>query len=192
MKKFYKHLILPIFSIIAGLVIAGYGIYTYINDVNISNWDSANAVVIDNTIRSDSDSNGTIYIITYEYTAPNGTYQNTFNSQSPVLINSEIEIRYNHNHNSESAIYSEPSLSDMAFYIIFGLIFIITGIIFTIVLARNKYIIAETEEYAAKERSKDKAKNRIDITSTIKHFLPLIIFMIIALLLMRFQPFQKL
>lgn len=193
MKKNFIPILLPIISIIAGIMLAGYITYDYSNECKNAKWPSTEATVVDmNSYVSSgggikSSTSKTIYIITYSYDINGEKYKGEVRSLNPIPVGNSIEIKYNPEAPSFSTSITTPDTERFVISLIFGIILIAAGIIFTTIIWKKRALLTyEIEDKPYYHEPKQKRNP----TAYLKLLLPIGVFLL-SIVLMYYQPFMQ-
>lgn len=184
-------IILPIISIIAGIVLAGYITYDYINECERAKWPSVQATVVDMDSYESANTRRrigkTVYVITYGYDIDGVEYEGEMRSYTPILVGDSIEVKYNPELPSTSTAITKPDTQRFVVALVFGIILIAVGVLFIIVIWKNRYALtyeAEDKPYYHGPKEKRNPKSYLGF------LLPIGIFLF-AIVLMYYQPFMQ-
>lgn len=188
--SFIKKIALPIACIIIGIVLAGFITSEYISDSEKMNWTSAEAVVVDldsyRTSGGGHSSSRTVYKISYSYNVDGTEYTGLATSYSPMQLGKELQIKYNPSSPSESTALAKPDTQGLVIVLIFSVVLIAIGIMFTIIMWKSRFelmIIDEDKPYYHEPKGRTNWKAYLGL-------IPVAIF-IIAGVLMYSQPFAQ-
>lgn len=184
-------LILPVISIIAGIVLAGYIIYDYANECENTKLPSVEAVVIDMNSYEETTgsrrSGKTVYVITYSYDINGVEYKGETRSYTPILVGDSIEVKYNPELPSVSTANTTPDTQGFIIVLIFSIVLIAVGVLFTILIWQNRVLLTyETEDKPHYHEPKQKRNPK----SYLGFLLPIGVFLL-AIVLMYYQPFMQ-
>ena len=194
MKRYIIKMIFPIICIIVGILLSGYATTEYINDCQKVKWQPSEAIVTD--MDSYETSGGrynltrTIYIITYNYEVNGIEYTNEIRSEAPSQVGRNINIKYNPKEPSKSRTIIAQDISSFIIILVFSIILIIGGSIFTVVIWKNRFVFTDIEY--EKNKPYYQEPNRKSISkSHLKTILFFACFLILTFVLMYFQPFAQ-
>ncbi|MDO4365146.1 MAG: DUF3592 domain-containing protein [Clostridia bacterium] len=148
MKKrtYIIKIIFPIICIIVGALLSGYITVEYSNDCKKANWQPAEATVTDmDSYETSGDTRRTIYIITYNYEVNGVEYTADIRSEVPSQVGRSINIKYNPDEPSKSTTLTAPDTSKFIIILFFGIVSIFGGIIFTVIIWKNRLIFTDVE-----------------------------------------------
>lgn len=193
-RTYIIKIIFPIICIIVGALLAGYITVEYSNDSKKANWQPTEATVTDmdsyETSGSSDDAGRTIYIITYNYEVNGVEYTADIRSEVPSQVGRNINIKYNPDEPSKSTTITAPDTSKFIIILFFAIVLIFGGIIFTIIIWKNRLIFTDIEY----EKSKPyyQGPNQKSVSKPyLKTLLFFVCFLILAIILMYFQPFAQ-
>lgn len=187
-------MIFPIICIIVGILLSGYVTTEYINDYQKVKWQPTEAIVTD--MDSYETSGGrynmtrTIYIITYNYEVNGIEYTNEIRSEVPSQVGRNINIKYNPDEPSKSTTITAPDTSKFIIILFFGIVSIFGGSIVTVVIWKNKLIFTDIE-YDKNEPYYQGPNQKSVSKSYLKIILFFVCFLVLAIILMYFQPFVQ-
>lgn len=183
-------IILPIIAVIAGIVLAGYITYDYVNECERAKWPSVQGTVVDmdsyeeNSIRRIGK---TVYVISYAYNIDGVEYEGETRSKKPILVGDSIEVKYNPELQSSSTTITTPDTERFVVALVFGIILIAVSAVFVIVIWRNRYILTyESEDKPYYHEPKQRRSPK----SYLGFLLPIGVFLL-AIVLMYYQPFMQ-
>lgn len=184
-------IILPIIAVIAGIVLAGYITYDYINECERAKWPSVQATVVDMDSYEEANSRKrigkTVYVITYNYDIDGVEYEGETRSYTPILVGDSIEVKYNTELPSTSTTITKPDTQRFVVALVFGIILIAVGAVFVIVIWKSRYALTyESEDKPYYHGPKEKRNPK----SYLGFLLPLGVF-VLAVVLMYYQPFMQ-
>lgn len=196
MKKrtYIVKMIFPIICIIVGILLSGYVTTEYINDCQKVKWQPTEAIVTDmdsyETSGGRDDPTITTYIITYNYEVNGIEYTNEIRSEVPSQVGRNINIKYNPDEPSKSTTITAPDTSKFIMILFFGIVSIFGGVIFTVIIWENRFIFTDvkydkSEPYYLEPNRKSVSK------SYLKTILFFACFLVLAIILMYFQPFVQ-
>lgn len=184
-------IILPIIAVIAGIVLAGYITYDYINECERAKWPSVQATVVDMDSYEETNSRKrirkTVYVITYNYDIDGIEYEGETRSYTPILVGDSIEVKFNPELPSTSTAITKPDTQRFVVALVFGIILIAVGAVFVIVIWKSRYALtyeAEDKPYYHGPNEKRNPKSYLGF------LLPLGVF-VLAIVLMYYQPFMQ-
>lgn len=190
-------MIFPIICIIVGILLSGYATTEYINDCQKVKWQPTEAIVtdMDSYVTSVYGSrhtrrNRTIYIITYNYEVNGIEYTNETRSEVPSQVGRNINIKYNPKEPSKSTTIIAPDTSLFIIILVFSIILIIGGSIFTVVIWKNRSVFTDIE-YEKNEPYYQEPNRKSVSKSCLKTILFFACFLILTFVLMYFQPFAQ-
>ena len=193
MKKrtYIIKIIFPIICIIVGALLTGYITVEYSNDCKKANWQPAEATVTDmDSYETSGDTRRTIYIITYNYEVNGVEYTADIRSEVPSQVGRSINIKYNPDEPSKSTTITTPDTSKFIIILFFGIVLIFGGIIFTVVIWKNRLIFTDVE-YDKSEPYYQGTNQKSVSKSYLKTILFFACFLVLAVILMYFQPFAQ-
>lgn len=193
MKKrtYIIKIIFPIICIIVGALLSGYITVEYSNDCKKANWQPAEATVTDmDSYETSGDTRRTIYIITYNYEVNGVEYTADIRSEVPSQVGRSINIKYNPDEPSKSTTITTPDTSKFIIILFFGIVLIFGGIIFTVVIWKNRLIFTDVE-YDKSEPYYQGTNQKSVSKSYLKTILFFACFLVLAVILMYFQPFAQ-
>lgn len=174
-------------------MLSGYATTEYINDCQKVKWQPTEAIVTD--MDSYETSGGlhnlprTIYIITYNYEVNGIEYTNEIRAEVPSQVGRNINIKYNPDEPSKSTTITAPDTS-LFIIVFFGIILIIGGSVFTVIIWKNRFIFTDNEY--EKNEPYYQGPNRKSVSkSYLKTILFFACFLVLAIILMYFQPFAQ-
>ncbi len=139
-------MIFPIICIIVGILLSGYATTEYINDSQKVKWQPTEATVTDmDSYETSGDTRRTIYIITYNYEVNGIEYTNEIRSEVPSQVGRSINIKYNPDEPSKSTTITAPDTSKFIIILFFGIVSIFGGVIFTVIIWKNRLIFTDVE-----------------------------------------------
>lgn len=132
----------------------------------------------------------TIYIITYNYEVNGIEYTNEIRSEVPSQVGRNINIKYNPDEPSKSTTITAPDTSKLIITLFFGIVSIFGGVIFTVIIWKNKLIFTDVE-YDKNEPYYQGPNQKSVSKSYLKIILFFACFLVLAIILMYFQPFVQ-
>lgn len=196
MKRYIIKMIFPIICIIVGILLSGYATTEYINDCQKVKWQPTEAIVtdMDSYVTSVYGSrhtrrNRTIYIITYNYEVNGIEYTNEIRSEVPSQVGRNISIKYDPKEPSKSTTITAPDTS-LFIIVFFGIVLIFGGVIFTVIIWKNRFVFTDIE-YDKSEPYYQGPNQKSVSKSYLKTILFFACFLILAIILMYFQPFAQ-
>ncbi|MGN1203209.1 MAG: DUF3592 domain-containing protein [Eubacterium sp.] len=184
-------IILPIISIIAGIILAGYITYDYANECENTKWPSVEASVIDMNSYEEANTRRrigkTVYVITYSYDINGVEYNGETRSYTPILVGDSLEIKYNPESPSTSTAITKPDTQRFIIILLFSIVLIAAGVLFTIMIWQNRFLLtyeAEDKPYYHEPKQKRNPKSYLGF------LLPIGVFLL-AIVLMYYQPFMQ-
>lgn len=190
-KKLYSKMLFPIVCIIVGLLLGGYITYQYAEECDHTKWPSTQATVVDmNSYESGGGakhSNRTIYVISHEYVVEDISYKGEIKSYYPNQVGNRIEIKYNPKNPADSTAVTVPDTEMFIVVLIFSVILVVSGVFFTIVIWKNRFILSVVSEDKPYYHG---PKERINPKSYLRFLIP-IGFFLLGLVLMYYQPFAQ-
>lgn len=190
-RTYIIKIIFPIICIIVGALLAGYITVEYSNDCKKANWQPAEATVTDmDSYETAGDTRRTIYIITYNYEVNGVEYTADIRSEVPSQVGRSINIKYNPDEPSKSTTITAPDTSKFIIILFFGIVLIFGGVIFTVIIWKNRLIFTDVE-YDKSDPYYQGPNQKSASKSYLKIFLFFACFLILAIILMYFQPFAQ-
>lgn len=190
-------MIFPIICIIVGILLSGHATTEYLNDCQKVKWQPTEAIVTDMDSYETSGYRSrhtrhsrTIYIITYNYEVNGIEYTNEIRSEVPNQVGRNINIKYNPKEPSKSTTIIAPDTSLFIIVLVFGIILIIGGSIFTVVIWKNRFIFTDVE-YEKNEPYYQEPNRKSVSKSYLKTILFFACFLVLTIILMYFQPFAQ-
>lgn len=126
--------LLGIIALVSGIRLLGGGIYNYIDEHNQKDWVQTTAYVTDVSGEYVSSSGvkhrrgRTVYDITYRYEVEGKEYSDKLYNRSEIReIGDEVKIKYDPDAPKNSTDILEPSVNNLIVFLISGIIFTIVG-----------------------------------------------------------------
>lgn len=176
-------IILPVIFMIAGIILAGYIIYNYANECESAKWTSAQAAVIDMNSYEEGGirrSGHTVYVITYSYDVDGVQYEGACRSYTPVIVGDSLEIKYNPESPSASTAITTPDTQRFIFVLLFSIVLIAGGIIFTVIIWKNRVKFtyeAEDKPYYHEPKQRRNPKSYLGLLIPVGVFLLAVVLM---------------
>ena len=188
--KYISKMIFPIICIIVGIILLGYITIDYTKECEQAKWPSIDATVIDmdsyETGHGRADFAHTVYKTTYSYEVGNKKYTGEIRSYSPHQVGKNISVKYNPDNPSESTGITTPDTSRFVIAIIFGFVLVFVGILFTVIVWKNRFILSADDDTKHYPSPKQKRNPK----AYLPLLLPIAVFLVGAVL-MYFQPFAQ-
>lgn len=186
--KIIRHFLLPVVCIIVGILLTVYNIYDYTDQREKSLWYQTQAYITDVDERQYNDSNKTIYTLTYEYRLDDKTYTGSRETYKQYAVGELTDISFNPDNPDESSGIIKPDTEQFVVLLIFAIVLIAGGILFTVIIWKERYALSLIE--FDRKKYKEENKTKINIKSFLKLLIP-IGFFLFGVILMYIQHSGK-